>query len=111
MTRPGQVKLENVTAKSTRIDSFGNKVINKVGEALALLPTTSSTKNAGHMVTITNMRRDVTEEMTVLTEEESKMTNSELHEVELGDSCHQHAVSEDTWPTKWGDNILAYRVG
>ena len=39
------------------------------------------------MVTITNMRRDVTEQMTVLTKEESKMTNSELHEVELGETA------------------------
>ena len=39
------------------------------------------------MVTITNMRRDVTEEMTVLTKEESKMTNSKLHEVELGETA------------------------
>ena len=76
-----------MTAQSSRIDSFGNKVINKVKEELALSPTTSSTNNAGHMVTITNMRRDVTEEMTVLTKEESKMTNSELHEVELGETA------------------------
>ena len=73
VTRPRQSKRENVTAQSSRIDSFGDEVINKVKEALALSPTTSSTKNAGHKVTITNMRR----EMTVLTEEESKMSNDD----------------------------------
>jgi hypothetical protein len=49
LTRARQNKPENVTAQSSRIDSFGNQVINKFKEALALSPTTSSTKNAGGM--------------------------------------------------------------
>ena len=61
---------------------------------MALSPTTSSAKNSGHMVTISNMRGDVTEEMTALTEEESKMTNDDedeenpkLLEVGLGETA------------------------
>ena len=92
VTRPRQAKPENVTTQSSRVGSFGDKVIK---EAMALSPTTSSAKNSGHMVTISNMRGDVTEEMTALTEEESKMTNDDeedeenpkLLEVGLGETA------------------------
>ena len=89
MTRQRQAKTENVTTQSSRVGSFGDKVIK---EAMALSPTTSSAKNSGHMVTISNMWGDVTEEMTALTEEESKMTNDDeenpkLLEVGLGETA------------------------
>ena len=75
-----------MTTQSSRVDSFSDKVIK---ETLALSPTTSSTKNDGYMKTISDMRRDRTEEMTILTEEESKIPNdekgSELPEVRLGE--------------------------
>ena len=81
-----------MTTQSSRVGSFGDKVIKEV---LALSPTTSYAKNSGHMVTISNMRGDVTEEMTALTEEESKMTNDDeedeenpkLLEVGLGETA------------------------
>ena len=92
MTRPRQAKPENVTTQSSRVGSFGDKVIK---EAMALSPTTSSAKNSGHVVTISNMRGDMTEEMTALTEDESKMTNDDeedkenpkLLEVGLGETA------------------------
>ena len=60
VTRPRQVKPEDVTTQSSMVDSLSNEV--------ALPPTSSSTKNDGYMMPISNMRRDGTEEMTILTE-------------------------------------------
>ena len=88
MTRPRQTKPENVTTQSLKKDSFGNRVVK---EALALSSTTSSTKNDDYMVNISNTGRNVTEETTVLPEDRSKRhsdeTNSELPEVELGETA------------------------
>ena len=80
MTRPRQAKTENVTTQISRVEIVGNKVIKR---ALALPPTSSSTKNDGQMVTISNMRRDINDEMTILTAEESKMINDDANEVNL----------------------------
>ena len=75
-TRQRQAKPENVTTQGSRIDSFGEKVIT----------TTSSAKNAGHMVTISNIRGDVTEESKMTNDDEDE-ENPKLLEVGLGETA------------------------
>ena len=106
-----------MTTQNSRVDIFGDKVIK---EALALSPTTNSTRNDGYMVTIPNIGRDVGEEKTVVTKEEYKMPYDEKHpklpEIGLGETAvtnrglvktpSLHNGGTISWPTQWGDNLM-----
>ena len=70
VTRTRQAKTENVTTQSLRVDSFGDKVVK---EALALSPTTSSTKNGGYMMTVHYMGMVVTEEKSEMPTDEKSL--------------------------------------